>query len=34
MLVAVQVTDEGQPVRVNLSVVDGFRKDVVEQWLE
>ena len=32
MLVAVQVTDDGQPERVKLSVVDGFSKDAVEQW--
>ena len=32
MLVAVQVTDEGQPERVKLSVVDSFRKHAVEQW--
>ena len=32
MLAAVQVTDDGQPERVKPSVVDGFRKDVVEQW--
>lgn len=32
MLVAVQVSDGGQPVRAKLSVVDSFRKDVVEQW--
>ena len=32
MLVAVQVTDDGQPERVKLSVVDGFRKDAVAQW--
>ena len=27
-----QVSDGGQPVRAKLSVVDGFRRDVVEQW--
>ena len=32
MLVVVQVSDGGQPVRAKLSVVDGFRRDVVEQW--
>lgn len=32
MLVAVQVTDAGQPVRVKLSVVDVVPKNVVEQW--
>ena len=32
MLVAVEVSDGGQPVRAKLSVVDGFRKDVVERW--
>ena len=32
MLVAVQVTDDGQPVLLKLSVVRGFRKDEVAQW--
>ena len=31
MLVAVQVTDGGQPARAELSVVDGFRTNVVGQ---
>ena len=31
VLVAVQVSDGGRPVRAKLSVVDGFRKDVVKQ---
>ena len=32
ILVAVQASDGGQLVPAKLSVVDGFRKDVVEQW--
>ena len=32
LLVAVQVTDEGQPVLLKLSVVERFRKVEVEQW--
>ena len=31
-LVAVQVTDDGQPVLLKLSVVGGFRKNEVAQW--
>ena len=32
MLAAAQVTEEGQPVVLKLSVVDGFRTAEVEQW--
>ena len=32
LLVAVQVTDDGQPVLLKLSVVPGFRKQEVERW--
>ena len=32
ILAAVQVTDDGQPVLLKLSVVGGYRKDEVKQW--